>query len=376
MKVPFVDLAAQYRQIKSEAILGIDKLCRQGNFILGEELVNLEQEFADYCGVKFAVGLNSGTDALFLALRSLDIGKGDEVIVPAFTFIATALAVSHTQATPVFVDVDKDTYNIDAERIKKAITRKTRAIIPVHIFGQPADMRAIMKIADRHGLKVIEDAAQAHGAGYKSTRSGLRGKTQRVGSLGDIGCFSFYPTKNLGALGDAGMAVTSDLKVYRKLRILRDCGRSSHNTHIIKGYNSRLDTLQAIALRLKLKYLERWNGLRRRNAKIYTGLFRGNPDVLCPYEAAYARHVYHVYALQVKERDRLFSHLRRKGIGVLIHYPCPVHLQKAYKDAGYKRGDCPVSEKITRRIISLPMHPALSRRQIQYVAGEVLSFLD
>jgi dTDP-4-amino-4,6-dideoxygalactose transaminase len=379
MQVPFVDLGAQYKQIKSQALRRLDKFCKQGNFILGEELDRFEQEFADYCGTKFAVGLNSGTDALFLSLLSLGIGRNDEVIVPAFTFIATALAISHTQAQPVFVDIDEKTYNIDISRIEKAITKKTRAVIPVHLFGQPADMGPILKIADKYGLKVIEDTAQAHGAEYISSQlrvNSSQKQKKRVGSIGDIGCFSFYPTKNLGGFGDGGMAVTNSKGVYQRLRMLRDSGRVSHNIHVLKGYNSRLDTLQAIILRLKLRYLDKWNQMRRENAGIYTDLLKDNPSIICPYEATHVRHVYHIYALQIKERDKVRAYLRKKGISTLIHYPIPLHLQKACKDLGYKRGDFPVSEKIARRIISLPMHPNLSRYEIEYVARKLLQFLD
>ncbi|MFH1678116.1 MAG: DegT/DnrJ/EryC1/StrS family aminotransferase [Candidatus Omnitrophota bacterium] len=378
MLVPFVDLGLQYNQIKSQALSGLDKLCREGSFILGKEVGIFEREFADYCGVKYAVGLNSGTDALFLSLLSLGIGRNDEVIVPAFTFIATALAVSHTQAKPVFVDIDENTYNIDANRIEKAITKKTRAIIPVHIYGHPADMGPIIKIAGKYGLKVIEDAAQAHGAEYARSpcHHVTMSQVKRAGAIGDIGCFSFYPTKNLGAFGDGGIAVTNNKLLFQRLRVLRDCGRSSRNIHIIKGYNSRLDTLQAIILRLKLRYLDEWNQARRQKAKIYTGLFKDNPNLVCPYEAPCARHVYHIYALQIKNRDKIREHLGKKGIATLIHYPIPLHLQKAYKDLGYERGDFPAAEKIARRIISLPMHPFLKRREIEYVAGEILQLLN
>ncbi len=376
MQVPFADLGAQYKQIKPQALRRLDKLCKRGNFILGEELNRFEREFADYCQVKYAIGLNSCTDALFLSLLSLGIGRNDEVIVPVFTFIATALAVSHTQARPVFIDIDEKTYNIDVNRIEKAITKRTRAIIPVHLFGQPADMDSILRIADKYGLKVIEDAAQAHGAEYKRKTQDARRKTQKAGSIGDIGCFSFYPTKNLGSFGDGGMAVTNNKEIFRRLRMLRDNGRVSHYVHTVTGYNSRLDTLQAIILRLKLKYLDKWNQVRHKNAAIYTELLENNSDLICPYEASYASHIYHVYALQTKQRDKLRAHLRRQGISALIHYPIPLHLQKAYKDLGYKRGDFPVSEKIARRIISLPMHPFLKHHQIQYVAGKILQFLD
>ena len=371
MQVPFIDLGTQYRQISKSALVRIDKLCNQGNYILGKELEKFEKEFADYCHTKYAIGLNSGTDALFLSLLSLGIGKNDEVILPAFTFIATALAVSHTQARPVFVDIDEDTYNIDVGQLVRAITRRTRAVIPVHLFGQPAEMDSILKIADKFGIKVIEDAAQAHGAEYKH-----RGVFKKVGSIGDVGCFSFYPTKNLGAWGDGGMVVTNDKKVTKRLRMLRDSGRASHNLHAIKGYNSRLDTLQAAILRLKLRHLDKWNQMRRRNAKIYTDLLKYCPHVICPWQAPYARHVYHIYHLQMRQRDEIRAYLRKKGIATLVHYPLPIHLQQAYKDLGYKRGDFPVAERIARRIMSLPMHPFLSRREIKYVAEQILRFLN
>ncbi|MBU0548808.1 MAG: DegT/DnrJ/EryC1/StrS family aminotransferase [Candidatus Omnitrophica bacterium] len=365
MKVPFVDLGMQYRAVRKEALQGIDRVCKRSNFILGDEVRRFEQEFSAYCRMRYAVGLNSGSDALLLSLLDLNIGKNDEVIVPAFTFIATALAVSHSGARPVFADIDDKTYNIDPAAIKKVISKRTRAIIPVHLFGQTADMNQILKIADKYGLKVIEDCAQAHGAVYKPRK-------KRAGSMGEAGCFSFYPTKNLGAFGDGGMIVINSKKAYRRLRILRDTGRSSHYMHTVKGYNSRLDTLQAVALRLKLRHLDKWNKMRQANARIYTSLFKAHPDIIYPYEAAYSSHVYHIYALQVKNRSRVFEHLKKKGIGAMVHYPVPLHLQKAYKDLGYMRGDFPIAERIARRIISLPMHPFLKRSQIEYVAGEVL----
>ncbi len=369
MQIPFVDLGSQYKQVKLQVFRHLDRLCKRGNFILGEELDRFEQEFAEYCQVRYAIGLASGTDALFLGLLSLGIGKDDEVIVPVFTFIATALAVSHAGAKPVFVDIDEHTYNIDIDKIKRAITRRTRAIIPVHLFGQPVDMQPIIKIADRYGLRVIEDAAQAHGAEYKPM-------LRRVGSMGDIGCFSFYPTKNLGCFGDGGMIVTNNKKIYRHLRILRDSGRVSRYIHGIKGYNSRLDTLQAVILRSKLRYLDRWNKMRRRNAGLYTDLLKGNRNLICPQEASYARHVYHIYALQIKKRDRVVSYLKREGINVFIHYPLPLHLQRAYKDLGYKRGDFSVAERVAHRIVSLPMHPFLKRYEIQYIANKILQLLN
>lgn len=383
MRVRFVDLGSQYRQIKAQALSRLDALCKQGGFILGEELEKFEKEFADYCGVKYAVGVNSGTDALFLALLSLGIGKGDEVIIPAFTFIATAFAVSHTQARPVFVDIDEKTYNINPGQIERAINKRTRAIIPVHLFGQAADMGAILKIAAKYGLKVIEDAAQAHGAeyvrplspsaglpsvaGHKATKS----QVEKVGSIGDVGCFSFYPTKNLGAFGDAGIAVTNNKNIYKRLRMLRDCGRSAHNKHIIKGYNSRLDTLQAIILRLKLRHLDKWNRLRRRNAGIYNKLLKDKPGITLPYEAPFARHVFHIYALQINKRRRVIAKFYKKGIGAQVHYPVPVFLQGAYKDLPQGRRSFPVTERICRRIISLPMHPFLKRQEIEFVVNQI-----
>ncbi|MFH1578396.1 MAG: DegT/DnrJ/EryC1/StrS family aminotransferase [Candidatus Omnitrophota bacterium] len=376
MRIPFVDLGLQYKQVKPQFLRHVDKLCKKGNFILGSEVSEFEREFADYCATKYAVGLNSGTDALFLSLLSLGIGKGDEVIIPAFTFIASALAVSYTQAKPVLVDIDPKTYNIDVSKIEKAITRRTRAIIPVHLFGQSTDMGPILRIAAKYGLRIIEDAAQAHGAVYKRTTQSAKRKTQKVGSIGDIGCFSFYPTKNLGGFGDGGMAVTNDKKILARLRILRDNGRTSRYAHAIIGYNSRLDALQAAILRLKLRHLDKWNQMRRRNAKIYTNFLLGKNGISCPYEAPYARHIYHVYALQIKNRDRVRTRLKTKGIDTLIHYPIPVHLQMAYRGLGYKRGNFPVSERIARRIISLPMHPFLKPREIEYVARQILKAVN
>lgn len=376
MQIPFVDLGSQYRQIRAQAFRSWDKFCKQGNFILGQEVSKFEEEFADYCQVKYAVGLNSGTDALFLSLLSLGVGKNDEVIVPVFTFIATALAVSHTQAKPVFADIDEKTYNIDVSRIEKLITRRTKAIIPVHLFGQPADMDPILKIADKYGLKIIEDAAQAHGAEYSSSQPKIHNaRFKKTGSMGDVGCFSFYPTKNLGAFGDGGVAVTNNKKIFQHLRMLRDSGRTVHDMHAIQGYNSRLDTLQALILRLKLKHLDRWNQLRRKNAEIYTELLEDNPYVTCPYAMPYGKHVYHIYALQVKARDKLRAYLQKKGIKTLVHYPIPLHLQKAYREMGYRQGDFPVAEGIARRIVSLPMHPFLKRREIEYISGKISQFL-
>lgn len=374
MKISLLDLSQQYREIKKDLDIVLRGIMLYGDFILGEEVKLFEQDFAKYCNRKFAIGVNSGTDALFLGLLSLGIKRGDEVIVPAFTYIATSLAVSYTGATPVFVDIYENTYNIDVNKIKKAITKKTKAIIPVHLYGQPADMKIILDLAKNYNLKVVEDAAQAHGAIYKVKSPCVSGrqekskvKNAKVGSLGDIGCFSFYPTKNLGAFGDGGMVVTDNENVYKRLLMLRDYGRQSKYEHVILGYNSRLDTLQAAILRIKLRYLDKWNTMRRKNARIYTNRLNKIQDIILPYEADYGKHVYHIYAIRVKNRDKVMKDLNKNGIGVLIHYPIPIHLQKVYKTLGHKNGDFPVAERITKEVISLPMYPYLKETQIKFI---------
>ena len=383
MKIPFLDLKPQYKEIKGQINAILEKTMLRGDFILGEEERVFEEDFAQYIGVKYAVGVNSGTDALFLGLLSLGISPGDEVIVPAFTYIATALAVSFTGAKPVFVDIDKDTYNIDPDKIKDVITKKTKAIIPVHLYGQTADMKPILDIAKRYNLKVVEDAAQAHGAIYKyqvssipACPAGRKYQEKKAGSMGDIGCFSFYPTKNLGAFGDGGMVVTDDSKVHKKLLMLRDYGRKSRYEHIILGYNSRLDTIQAAILRIKLKYLDRWNTLRQRNARMYADRLKDIKGIIVPYEADYGKHVYHIYAIMVRNRDKVIKKLRKKGVGVLIHYPIPLHLQEVYKGLGYSRGDFPVTEKVAQEIISLPMYPHLKETQIRFITSVLKEIID
>ncbi len=377
MKVPFADLGLQHEEIKKEMNLAMSRVIKRGDFILGEEVSAFEKEFAKFCGVKYAVGVSSGTAALFLSVLCLDIGPQDEVIVPDFTYIATALAVSYTGAKPVFVDIEEDTYNIDVTKIRKAVTKHTKAIIAVHLYGQAANMREILKIAKDYNLKIIEDAAQAHGAVYyegrKKKDEGRFG--MKAGSMGDIGCFSFYPTKNLGALGDGGMIVTNNEGLYKKLLMLRDYGRASKYEHAIIGYNSRLDTLQAAILLIKLRKLNLWNKMRQKAAVFYNECFRDEQAVITPYTAAFARHMYHVYSIRVKNRGALFQELKKKGIGVLIHYPIPVHLQQAYKNLGYQKGDFPVSEKIAGEIMSLPMYPHIKEAQIRYVSNTVKNFL-
>jgi len=364
VKVSFADLTAQHREIKKDIDRVIKNIQKRSDFILGEDLQCFEKEFAAFCGSSYAVGVSSGTAALFLALKCLDIGPGDEVIVPDFTFIATALAVSYTGAKPVFVDIDEKTYNIDVSKIEGAITKNTKAIIPVHLYGQPADMPEILKIAKRNNLRVIEDACQAHGAVIKMPG----GKWQRAGAMGDMGAFSFYPSKNLGALGDGGIITTSNEGLFKKLLMLRDYGRTSKYEHALIGYNSRLDTLQAGFLRAKLKLLDKWNNARKEAAFFYNKLLGGLKGLITPFASEGVSHVYHVYAIRVKRRDEVCARLKEKEIGVLIHYPIPLHLQPAYNGLGYKRGDFPVSERVSGEIVSLPMYPHIKEKQINYVA--------
>ncbi len=359
MNVQFIDFSEQYKTVKSEVDTGIKRILEKGNFILGQEAKDFESEFARYCDVKYGVGVNSGTDALYLAVAALDIGEGDEVILPTFTFIATALCISYAGAKTVFADIEEETYNIDPAKLEKLITKKTKAIIPVHLYGQPANMDEINAIAKKHGIAVIEDAAQAHGSTYKK---------RKTGSLGNVACFSFYPTKSLGACGDAGMIVTSDQKIYEKALMLRDYGRQGRYEHKIKGYNSRLDTIQAVVLSAKLKHLDGWNKMRLENALYYNKLLHGVKGVVTPKIREDRTHVFQTYAVRLKDREKVMEGMKKKGIDVLIHYPIPVHLQEAYSEVGHKKGDFPVSEKIAHEILSLPMFPHMKKEQVEYVA--------
>lgn len=372
MKVAFADLGIQHRELNKDIKQAINNVIKRGDFILGEQVLLFEKEFAKFCKVKNAVGVSSGTEAIFLALLSLGIGKGDEVIVPAFTYIATALAVSYTGAKPVFVDIEENTYNIDAGKLRRAVTKDTKAIIPVHLYGQPANMPEILKVAKEHNLKVIEDAAQAHGASIEMTG----GKWKMAGSIGDAGCFSFYPSKNLGGMGDAGMVTTAEEEIYKKLLKLRDYGRVSKYKHVIIGYNSRLDTLQAAILAVKLRKLEAWNNMRRKAAGIYDEFFKNIDGIIIPHAANSLRHVYHVYAIRVKKRDKIARALQERGIVAIIHYPIPLHLQIAYKDLGYKRGDFPVAETVAQEILSLPMYPHIEKKQIKFVTDTIKGALS
>jgi dTDP-4-amino-4,6-dideoxygalactose transaminase len=358
MKVPFVDLQAQYKSVKDEIDAAIARVLDNASFILGREVEAFEAAFAEYVGARFCIGLNSGTAAIQLAVTACGLGAGDEVIVPANTFFATAEAVSTAIATPVFVDAHPISYNLDVSKIEAAITERTRAIIPVHLYGQAADLDSIFSLAERHNLIVIEDAAQAHGSRYKG---------RRVGALGRAGCFSFYPGKNLGAYGEGGAVVTNDEEVARRVRLLRDHGSAQKYTHEIVGYNFRLEGIQGAVLSVKLSHLDRWNELRREHAARYRELLRES-DLRLPVEMPYAEHVYHLYVVQSERRDALQQTLSESGVQTGIHYPIPIHLQPAYASLNYRRGDFPEAEGQAARVLSLPMFPELTHEQIMRVA--------
>jgi dTDP-4-amino-4,6-dideoxygalactose transaminase len=364
--IPFVDLKSQYNSIRDEINTAVLSVLDSTQFILGDEVLALEQEFAAYCSAEHGVALNTGTSALHLALLAAGIGAGDEVITVPFTFVATVSTITYTGATPVFVDIDPVSYTMDVNQIEKAITAKTKAIMPVHLYGQPADMDPIMEIANRHGLKVIEDAAQAHRSEYKG---------RRVGSIGDIGCFSFYPGKNLGAYGEGGMAVTNNPEYAQKMRMLRDWGQDGRYNHVMKGYNYRMDGIQGAILRVKLRYLDQWTDARRTHAAQYDALL-ADSGLKTPVAMPYGHHVYHVYVLRVPQREALQQKLNEQGIQTGIHYPIPAHLQKAFADLGHHKGDFPESELVAAEVLSLPMYPELSEAQINVIAtavGESLS---
>jgi dTDP-4-amino-4,6-dideoxygalactose transaminase len=366
MTIPLVDLKAQYLSIKDEMDAAIQRVVDNTSFIMGPDVRAFEEEFASFCCVQHAVGVDSGTAALHLAFLACDIGPGDEVITTSHTFIATIGMLGRVGAKPVFVDIDPQTYNIDPARIEAAITERTKAIMPVHLYGQPAEMDPILEIADRHGLKVIEDAAQAHGAEYKG---------RRAGGMGHVAIFSFYPGKNLGAYGDAGALVTNDGEIAEKVRLLRNHGRRAKYEHLLEGFNYRIDTLQAAILRVKLAHLEEWNEARRRYVATYRELLN-NLDLVLPYEPEHVRAVYHLFVVRLQERDALREHLRERGISTGIHYPIPLHLQPAYRHLGHKEGDFPITEECARQILSLPMYPELTRGQMEEVTGAIKEFLE
>jgi len=365
MKVPFLDLKAQYETIKYEMNDAIQKVIDLCAFAGGPFVEKFEQAYAKFCECRYCIGVGSGTEALWLALLSLGIGVGDEVITVPNTFIATCEAVSMCGAKPVFVDIDEKYYTIDPSLIEAEITKKTKAIIPVHLFGQMADMDTIMEIAKKYGLFVIEDACQAHGAEYKG---------KHAGTIGDVGCFSFYPGKNLGAYGEAGAVVTNDKQLNNKIRMLRDHGQTEKYHHSVVGWNSRMDGIQGAILNVKIKYLKKWNKARRDNANFYTNAFIDIKDVIVPVEAKTNEHVYHVYALQVRKRDQLINTLKEKNIFCGIHYPTPLHLQKAYSLLHLAKGRYPIAERCSERFISLPMYAELTLDHLNYVVYAIDQF--
>lgn len=360
----FAGQLEQYTAIRAEIDAAVARVLQSGWYILGKEVEAFEREFASYCGVEHVVGCASGTEAIALALMVLGVGPGDEVVTVANTAVPTVSAVTMTGATPVFVDID-DYFLMDPAKIEKAITPRTKVIMPVHLYGQMADMDAIMSVADKHGLPVVEDAAQAHGAEHKG---------KRAGSCGALGCFSFYPTKNLGCYGDGGAVSTGDKGLYDRLVMLRNYGQEKRYYHTIKGINSRLDELQAAVLRAKLPHLDDWNRNRREAAAWYTNSLG---DVCAvPREREGARHVYHLYVIRTSDRDGLKTYLEKETVTTLMHYPVPVHLQRAYEDLGCRKGDLPVTEKVTGEILSLPMHPAVTRDGVLYVCGKVREYFE
>lgn len=365
MRVPFLSFETTNQQIRKEALVSFEKFFDDAWYILGERLKQFENEYAHFNNVEHAIGVSNGLDALHLALRALDIGPGDEVIVPSNTFIATVLAVSYVGAKPVFVEPDSQTYNIDPSNIERAITKKTKAIMPVHLYGQACHMDAIEDVARANRIYIIEDNAQAHGASYNG---------RLTGSIGDINATSFYPGKNLGALGDAGAVTTNHTELAKKVLALRNYGSTKKYNNEYIGYNMRLDELQAAFLSIKLKYLTEWTRQRQTIAGWYTEALQGIGDITLPSTLAGATHVFHLYVIRTKFRDALQQYLASKEIGTLIHYPIPPHLQKAYADLGYKKGDYPIAEEIAETCLSLPIWPGMTFEQVKEVASSVASF--
>jgi dTDP-4-amino-4,6-dideoxygalactose transaminase len=361
--IPYLDLKAQYKSIKPEIEEAVMRVLDSAHYVLGPEVEAFEQEFAAFSGAAHGVAVNSGTSALHLALLAAGVGPGDEVITVPFTFVATVQAIRYTGARPVFVDVDRRTLTMDPAKLEEALTPRTKAVLPVHLHGQPADMDPIVAFARRHGLTVIEDAAQAHDAEYNG---------HRVGSLGDLACFSFYPGKNLGAYGEGGIVLTSDKRYLQSLKMLRDWGQEQRYHHVMQAFNYRMDGIQGAILRVKLRYLADWTEKRRAGAARYDAALAG-ANVTTPYRSPKRRHVYHVYAVRTSDRAALQERLLAAGVQSGLHYPVPVHLQPAHLDLGYKQGDFPVSERAAREVLSLPLYPELEPEQIDYIAGVVLA---
>jgi dTDP-4-amino-4,6-dideoxygalactose transaminase len=365
MHIPLVDLKKQYQDIKEEVLAEIGQVLEGMQLFLGKNVQTVESEFAAYCGTQAAIGVGSGTDALHVALLACGIGPGDEVITVSHTFFATVEAIVLTGARPVLVDIDPETYNIDPNQIERVINRRTRAIIPVHLYGQPANMTPILELAHKYNLKVVEDACQAHGAQYKG---------RRTGSLGDVGCFSFYFTKNLGAYGESGMITTSDPDIAKRCRMLRDHGQGAKYVHSLFGINGRLDEIQAAVLKVKLPHLDDWLEKRRSLAQSYKA---GLPSsIVTPKEMPWARHVYHLYVIRTPDRDQLRTWLETKGIGTGMHYPIPIHLQEAWRHYGGTALSLPVTEKITGEILSLPMYPELTAEEVGYTCDCIREFTE
>ncbi len=362
--IPIVDLKRQYKAIKSEVDSAIAEVINSGRFILGEQVEKFEKEFANSSGTKYAVGVGSGTEALHLALVALGVKSSDEVITVPNTAIFTVSAISFANAKPVFVDIDSQYYTMDPAKIEKAVTKKTKVILPVHLYGQYANMDPILEIAKKYNLRVVEDTCQAHGAEYKG---------KKAGSMSDCGCFSFYPTKNLGAYGDGGMIITNNPELAEQVKMLRNGGQEKRYYHKVKGFNSRLDEIQAAILRVKLWHLDSWNKLRRKNAFLYNKLIT-NEKIIKPVEANYGKHVYHLYVARIRERNKFQQYLKNNNINTYSHYPIPIYLQEAYRFLGLKRGTCPVAEKCAHEILSLPMFPELEEREISYIADIINKF--
>lgn len=365
MKVPFVDLKAQYFSIKEEIDSAILNVLANTSFILGKSVVDFEQEFGKNHNAKFCYGVSSGTDGNHLVLWALNVKPGDEVIMPVNTFIATAWGATLCGAKPVFVDCEEKSYNIDPGKIEEKITSRTKAIVAVHLYGQPADMDPLREIAKKHKIFLVEDCAQAHLAEYKG---------KKVGSLSAASSFSFYPGKNLGAYGEGGAVMTDDADLASKFKMMRDHGTNTKYYHDIEGHNYRMEGIQGAVLGVKMRYINKWTDARRRHASTYTKLLNTVDGIVTPQEMAYAKHVYHLYVIRVKNRDQLQKHLDSKGIATGLHYPVPLHLQKVFKDLGYRKGDFPVAERVAEEMLSLPMYPELTDDQIKYVCDAIREF--
>src|SRR5439155_4382448 len=366
MKVPLLDLRAHHEPMREELLAAIREVIDSSAFASGPFVAKFEEDFAAFCGASYAIGVGNGTDALWLSLLALGVGPGDEVITAPMTFMATAEAISFCGATPVFVDIDERTYTLDPEKLERAISPRTKAVIPVHLFGQVADMDPVLEIAGRHGLPVIEDACQAHGAEFRG---------RKAGSLGIAGCFSFYPGKNLGGLGEAGAVVTNNTELQTRIQMLRDHGQAKKYHHALVGWNARMDGIQGAALRVKLKYLNKGNESRRAHARAYSQNLAEIAELVLPNEAEYARHVYHLYVVRLQNRDRILQEMAQRGIACGIHYPIPVHLQEAYRFLGHKKGSFPVAERCADEFLSLPLYPELTAEQIGIVARELRDLL-